>query len=156
VTNAISSVTVTPTVADATATIKVNGVTVASGNASGAIALAVGSGNVINVVVTAQDGSTTKTYAITVTRAAATTVRIAETLVGYPSIQSAYAAATNGQTIQVQAGAYAENLVFGNPVSVLLMGGYDTSYTTNAGGTQVNGSIDSSGGNVYFDNIGIQ
>ena len=77
VTNATTSVTVTPTVADATATIKVNGTTVASGSPSGAIALAVGSGNVINVVVTAQDGTTIKTYTITVTRAAIIDLAIA-------------------------------------------------------------------------------
>jgi hypothetical protein len=64
-------VTVTPTVADAAATIKVNGSTVASGSASGAIALQVGSSNVIYVVVTAQDGLATKTYAITISRAGA-------------------------------------------------------------------------------------
>ena len=54
-------------VADATATIKVNGVPVARGSV--AISLSVGS-NPINVVVTAQDGTTLKTYSIAVTRAA--------------------------------------------------------------------------------------
>jgi len=67
--NTTSSVTVTATTQDATATIQVNGTTVASGAASGPIALMVGS-NVINTVVTAQDGVTTKTYTITVTRTA--------------------------------------------------------------------------------------
>ncbi|UUZ51847.1 cadherin-like beta sandwich domain-containing protein [Massilia sp. B-10] len=67
--NATTSLTVTPTVADATASITVNGVAVTSGNASGAIALNVGS-NTITTVVTAQDGTTTKTYTVTVTRAA--------------------------------------------------------------------------------------
>ena len=69
VANAVSTITVTPTVADATATVKVNGNTVASGSASAAIALAVGA-NPITVVVTAQDGTTTQTYTINVTRAA--------------------------------------------------------------------------------------
>ena len=68
VTNATASVTVTPTVADATATVTVNGTPVASGSASGAIALAVGA-NPITVVVTAQDGTTTQTYTVTVNRA---------------------------------------------------------------------------------------
>jgi hypothetical protein len=66
--NATTSITVTPTVNDATATVKVNGTTVANGSASGAIDLAVGS-NTITVVATAQDGTTTKSYTITVTRA---------------------------------------------------------------------------------------
>jgi hypothetical protein len=73
VSNAITSVTVTPTVADATATVevKVNAggySTVISGNASSALSLNVGS-NTIDVKVTAEDGTTIKTYTITVTRA---------------------------------------------------------------------------------------
>jgi len=73
--NATTSMTVTPTVTDATATVKVNTVTVASGSPSSAIALNVGS-NVITTLVTAQDGTTTKTYTITVTRAAAPSATI--------------------------------------------------------------------------------
>jgi len=68
--NATSSITVTPTVAQSNATIKVNGTTVASGAASGSINLNVGS-NTITTVVTAQDGTTSQTYTTTVTRAAA-------------------------------------------------------------------------------------
>ena len=59
--NTTTSTTVTPTVADATATVKVNGQTVTSGTASSSISLNVGS-NTINTVVTAQDGTTTKTW----------------------------------------------------------------------------------------------
>lgn len=68
--NAVSSITVTPTVNESHATVKVNGTTVTSGSPSGAIALAVGA-NTITVLVTAQDGTTTQTYTVTVTRAAA-------------------------------------------------------------------------------------
>jgi len=67
--NTTSSVTVTATEQDLTATITVNGVTATSGTASAPVALAVGS-NTINIVSTAQDGITTKTYTITATRAA--------------------------------------------------------------------------------------
>ncbi len=67
VVNEVASIAVTPTVADGTATVTVNGTLVSSGTASGAIALSVGD-NTINVVVTAQDGITTKTYTVTVTR----------------------------------------------------------------------------------------
>ncbi|OFW79260.1 MAG: hypothetical protein A2201_00395, partial [Alicyclobacillus sp. RIFOXYA1_FULL_53_8] len=68
VSNSVSSVNVTPTVADATATVKVNGTTTTSGGAA-SVPLSVGS-NTIKVVVTAQDGTTTQTYTVTVTRAA--------------------------------------------------------------------------------------
>ena len=72
VANGITGITVTPTVAEANATIKVNGTTVASGTASANISLSVGS-NTITTVVTAQDGTTIKTYTTNVTRAAAGT-----------------------------------------------------------------------------------
>ncbi|TKC00339.1 FG-GAP-like repeat-containing protein [Pedobacter cryophilus] len=73
VSNNITSVTVTPTKLDATATIEVrvnsgSYATVNSGNASVALSLNEGS-NTIDVKVTAQDGTTIKTYTTTVTRA---------------------------------------------------------------------------------------
>ncbi len=73
VSNSTSSITVTPTIHQANATVQanVNGgsyASVTSGSASGSLSLNVGS-NTINVLVTAQDGTTTKTYTITVIRA---------------------------------------------------------------------------------------
>lgn len=69
-TNAQSSLVVTPESTSSTAAITVNGTAVASATPSGSIAVAVGISNVL-VVVTAEDGVTTKTYTITVNRAAA-------------------------------------------------------------------------------------
>ena len=66
VANVISVLAVTPTVADATATVTVNGSSVASGSGT-SIPLSIGS-NTIITVVTAQDGGTTQTYTLTVTR----------------------------------------------------------------------------------------
>ena len=68
--NATASLTVTPTAAQANAAITVNGNTVASGSASGAINLVVGP-NTITVAVTAQDGVTLRNYSVVVTRVAA-------------------------------------------------------------------------------------
>lgn len=68
VANAVTSLTVTPTVANAAATVKVNGNPVVSGSASGPISLAVGP-NTITTLVIAQDGLTTKPYTVQVTRA---------------------------------------------------------------------------------------
>ena len=65
----VTSLTVTPAATESHATIKVNGTTVTSGAASNAVSLSVGS-NVITVLVTAQDGVTTESYTVTVTRAA--------------------------------------------------------------------------------------
>jgi hypothetical protein len=65
--NSVGSLTVTPTVIDPTATIKVNGTTVSSGAVSGNISLHTGTNN-IHVVATAQDGVSTSSYLIAVTR----------------------------------------------------------------------------------------
>jgi uncharacterized repeat protein (TIGR01451 family) len=64
----VSSLTITPTVADSTATVTVNGNAATSGSATAPIALNVGA-NTITTVVTAQDGTTTRTYTLVVTRA---------------------------------------------------------------------------------------
>ena len=76
VANGVSSLTLTPTATSSGASIRVNGVTVASGNASTALALAVGS-NTLSVVVTAQDGATTATYTVLVSRASAAVSSVA-------------------------------------------------------------------------------
>ncbi|MGC5328770.1 beta strand repeat-containing protein, partial [Brevibacillus sp. SYSU BS000544] len=68
----VEKVTVTPTVADSTATITVNGNPVGTGAASGDISLTAGANTPITVVVTAQSGAT-KTFTINVNRAAAST-----------------------------------------------------------------------------------
>jgi hypothetical protein len=69
VTNCVASIKVTPTLEDPAASVKVNGVTVASGAHSAPISLAVGA-NAIHVVVTAHDGTTMQTYDLAVTREA--------------------------------------------------------------------------------------
>jgi len=73
VSKTVSSVTVKPTAADTASSITVNGTVVKSGAISPAIPLVTGS-NVINIKVTAQDGVTTNTYTVTVTKAAGATI----------------------------------------------------------------------------------
>jgi len=65
--NTLTSITVSPTTADANARVKINGIIVKSGATSAAIPLSVGN-NTITALVIAQDGSTTKTYTVTVLR----------------------------------------------------------------------------------------
>jgi hypothetical protein len=67
VSGSINTLQVTPTLADSAAHLKVNGVTVASGAPSAPIALQVGANN-LTVNVTAEDGATTQTTTIEVTR----------------------------------------------------------------------------------------
>ena len=64
----VVSGTVTATAADTTATIVVNGSAVASGSPAGPFVLNVGA-NVFTVTVTAQDGTTVKSYTVTIVRA---------------------------------------------------------------------------------------
>ena len=69
VSNVVSYIRLTPTLADSNATVTVNGTNVVSGTASAWTALAVGTNQFTNLV-TAQDGSTTKTYKVAVVRPA--------------------------------------------------------------------------------------
>ncbi|MDG0811145.1 cadherin-like beta sandwich domain-containing protein [Cohnella rhizosphaerae] len=101
--NGVSSITVTPTVSDSNATVKVNGTTVTSGAASGAITLSVGD-NPISVVVTAQDGTTTSTYAVTVTRAPSGNANLSSLTLSSGSLSPAFAAGTTGYAASVANG----------------------------------------------------
>jgi alpha-tubulin suppressor-like RCC1 family protein len=98
--NTASSITVTPTASDVTATIKVNGTTVVSGAASGSISLAVGP-NTITTVVTAQDGTTTSTYTVTVTRATSAIATLSGISLSTGALSPAFVAATSSYTASV-------------------------------------------------------
>ena len=116
VVNDMTHVQLTATVSDTgLATLKVGKSgsleTVADGEASGAIALAVGA-NAIEVEVTAEDGTTTETYTVTVTRAAASTDATLSALVAASSdaadgtftdltLSPVFAAGTTGYTASV-------------------------------------------------------
>lgn len=81
VSNLVSEITVTPTTTDSKASVTVNGIGVASGSTSAAVALDVGD-NIIRVVVTAEDGTTTKTYTITVSKTSGTYYSVGGTVSG--------------------------------------------------------------------------
>ena len=100
VANGVSSLTVTPTVTDSNASVKVNNVTVASGSASGSISLNVGS-NTITVLVTAQDGTTTSSYTITVTRAASAVSTLSDLTLSSGTMSPTFATGTTGYTASV-------------------------------------------------------
>jgi hypothetical protein len=75
--NGLPSVSVTPTVSQPGATVKVNGITVTSGAPSATIILSIGV-NPITTVVTAPDGLTTKSYTIYVARAPSSNADLAD------------------------------------------------------------------------------
>jgi len=98
---ATTSLTVTPTKSDSGSTITVNSANVTSGNASGSIALAVGA-NTITTVVTAQDGSTTKTYTTTITRSAVSSeANLSNLSLSSGTLSPAFAAGTTSYTASV-------------------------------------------------------
>jgi len=103
VNNATTTLSVTPTITDATASVTVNGVAVASGNASGALALNVGA-NTITTEVTAQNGTTTKTYTTTVTRAASSNANLSALALSSGTLSPVFNAATTGYTASIAAG----------------------------------------------------
>ncbi|MEK0447386.1 MAG: hypothetical protein RLZZ399_2707, partial [Verrucomicrobiota bacterium] len=97
---ATSGVSVTPVVADATASVKVNGVTVASGSASAPLALVVGLNPVV-VEVTAQDGVTVKTYTVGVTRLPSTNADLAGLALSGGILSSGFASGVTSYAVSV-------------------------------------------------------
>jgi phosphodiesterase/alkaline phosphatase D-like protein len=117
VSNTTPSITLTPILTDANAKVAINGVIVASGSASDPLNLNVGS-NTIDVVVTAQDGLSTKTYAVKVTRTPllATMNTLAATGVGTTTATFNGAAVANNATTTLSFD-YGTSLGFGSTVA---------------------------------------
>ncbi|MFY8127671.1 MAG: FG-GAP-like repeat-containing protein, partial [Chitinophagaceae bacterium] len=120
VANTITSITVTPTKQNSGATIyaRVNGGTynwVTSGSPSSSLNLNVGS-NTIDVRVTAQDGTTIKTYTITVTRAISNDANLGSLAISSTSLlptftgaTTSYSASVNNNITSVTATPYCSN-----------------------------------------------
>jgi FtsP/CotA-like multicopper oxidase with cupredoxin domain len=78
---------------------------------------------------------------------------------GYPSLQSAYAAAATGNTIQLKAASLASPagaLTTNRNITVTLQGGYDNAYTASCGTTNAQGGLTIATGTVIVDNLVIQ
>ena len=104
-----STMTVTPVTSDAAATVSVNGSAVSSGTATVPIPLAIGQ-NLISVDVTAEDGVSTTSYALTVTRQTASEFAQQAYIKASNSDavdQFGYSLAMSGNTLAV--GAYRED-----------------------------------------------
>jgi Cadherin-like beta sandwich domain/FG-GAP-like repeat/IPT/TIG domain/Secretion system C-terminal sorting domain len=105
--SAITSITVTPTVnqANATVQVRVNGgsyVPVASGGESTALSLNVGS-NTIEVRVMAQDGTSIKIYSVTVSRAGSSNADLASLSITEGTLSPTFVAGTTTYTAVVTA-----------------------------------------------------
>ena len=99
VANSVTESTLTATLADAGAAyeVKLNGVVYQDG----IVPLAVGDGNVITVVVTAQDGETTQTYRATVTRAGLADASLSSLSLTGVTLTPAFATGTTAYTASV-------------------------------------------------------
>jgi gliding motility-associated-like protein len=100
VANTVTSITVTPTTNVTLSTVTVNGTAVSSATASQAISLVVGT-NTITSVVTAQDGTTKKTYTVVVTRAPSAIATLSNIALSSGTLTPVFAAATTGYTASV-------------------------------------------------------
>src|SRR5205085_2701105 len=85
------------------ATVKINGATVTSGTASAALPLVVGP-NTITTVVTAQDGTTQKTYTLVVTRPS-TDATLSNLAISAGTLTPVFAPGTISYTALVGSGA---------------------------------------------------
>ena len=98
VVNSVTETTVTATVAvGASYEVKLNGVT----DQEGVVPLAIGAGNVIAVVVTAQDGETTQTYSVRVTRAGSSEASLSALSLSRMTLSPTFASGTTAYTASV-------------------------------------------------------
>jgi hypothetical protein len=74
----------------------------------------------------------------------------------FNTIQDVYNASGDGDTIQATATTFSENLNFDRNISVTLMGGFNSDYTSNTSYTTVNGTVTISSGTLTVDKILIQ
>lgn len=102
VSSTTSSISISPVTADGNATVRVNGVVVASGNSSLPINLAVGA-NTITVDVTALDG-TQKTYTLLVTRQASTNADLSALALSDGTLSPVFSGTTTSYTASVPYG----------------------------------------------------
>jgi len=101
-TTSSDATTITPSANDANTTVTINGTAVASGAASASIPLAVGD-TAVSIVVTAEDGTSTTTYTVTVTRepAVSNNADLSSLSLSTGSLTPAFASATLAYTASV-------------------------------------------------------
>jgi len=74
----------------------------------------------------------------------------------YSSVQDAYDACSDGDTIQIQDANIFEDLVFDRDISITLKGGYNSNFTSNASYTTIHGTMTFEYGTVEVENIIVQ
>jgi hypothetical protein len=81
-------------------------------------------------------------------------VRINNATPGYLSVQTAYAAASDGDTIKMQERTFSENLTLDDGLNIKLEGGYNCSFSSNVGYSTISDKIIIGGlGKVKVENL---
>ncbi|MCG9898535.1 MAG: FG-GAP-like repeat-containing protein, partial [Hydrotalea sp.] len=143
VSNNTNAVTVTPTAADPNATIQIrvnNGTyaTVLSGTASSSLALSVGS-NTVNVLITAQDGTTIKTYTIIITRLPPNSlINVSGALTDFTSCSGSV---SSNQSLVVSGSDLTSNITISAPVGFELSTSSSSGFTSQLDLIQTGGAI---------------
>ncbi len=78
---------------------------------------------------------------------------VGSTVTYYTTLQAAYNAALDGETIQSQFGTFIENLIFNLNKTVIMEGGYDCGYTAIQGKTLIKGGMTITDGKVNAGNF---
>ena len=74
----------------------------------------------------------------------------------FATVQSAYNAAANGDTIQCQWALFDEDLAVNRSIAVTLAGGYDLGFTSNVGETTLKGMITVTMGKITISNFSLK
>ncbi|WP_374948969.1 cadherin-like beta sandwich domain-containing protein [Mucilaginibacter sp.] len=102
--NSVEAINVRPVTASAAASVKINGVDLPGGASSGSISLNPGQ-NVIAITVTAQNGITTKNYALNITRAGSSDATLSNLSTDQGTISPTFTPGTLDYTTTVYNGA---------------------------------------------------
>jgi len=103
--NHITSVALTPTIADSSSTVTVNGIAVTPGTASAPIALVIGD-NLIPVVVTSHDSTSQLTYTVTVHRSPSSNAYLTRMVINHGVLSPAFSHLTNSYSTTVAEHVY--------------------------------------------------
>jgi probable HAF family extracellular repeat protein len=121
---------------------------------------AVGTGSyTVSLTATGSDGAVTTTknsYILVTSCSALGTVKVGGTDYYYSSIQNAYNALATGESLQIQALDFSENLDLNQSISASLLGGYGCDYSCNLGFSTLHGVLKIIDGTITIENLIIQ
>jgi PKD repeat protein len=111
----------------------------------------------VTLKVTDADGSTNSLTRTDYVAACFSPVRIAGASPEYYStLQEAYNAAQDGNTIQSRDMTFSEDLLLNRNITITIIGGYDCGYDINSGSSRISGSMTINNGAVNIENFILQ